>query len=208
MYFFLLLPGAILAPILHEWVKARVSTALGDNTPLNSGFSAFRPLRYFEPIGFLLMLSYGVGWGQPVPTSPLNYKNRRMGTMLTYSAPILANLLVGMIAAFLLSTFQTQMMSWAILNGDFAYRAMMHFGVSVFLFAQVNVSLAVFNLIPVFPLAGSRLLQLFVSPQTAITMSMREKQMLMLLMLALILGAVEIVIFPIRDAILGLVVAW
>ncbi len=71
------IPGALLAPIIHEWVKAMCSARQGDPTPKAKGFLCGNPFKYFEPIGFFLMIMFGFGWGRPVPTSALYYKDRR-----------------------------------------------------------------------------------------------------------------------------------
>jgi len=211
MNFLLMLPGAFLAPILHEWVKAMVSRALGDPVPKNSGFLSWNPLKYFEPIGFILMLSVGVGWGRPVPTSPLYYKDRRMGTILTYTAPIVANLLVGMLVAFIWRVVFMDAVFWWGQNMLYNTGATwpitwaLYLSIAIRLFAQMNIGLAVFSLIPVFPLAGSKILQLFASSETNMRMMHNEKMMQFILMITLMFGVLQMLIFPIRDFILNLV---
>ena len=211
MNFLLMLPGAFLAPILHEWVKAMVSRALGDPVPKNSGFLSWNPIKYFEPIGFILMMAVGVGWGRPVPTSPLYYKDRRMGTILTYTAPIVANLLVGMLVAFIWRVvFVDSLFTWAQITlyetgATWPITWTFYLNMAVRLFAQMNIGLAVFSLIPVFPLAGSKLLQLFASSETNMRMMHNEKMMQFILMITLMFGVLQMLIFPIRDFILNLV---
>ena len=209
MYYLLILPGALLAPILHEWVKAQVSAALGDPVPKNNGFLSWRPFKYFEPIGFLILMYTGCfGWGQPVPTSSFYYKDRRNGVILTYTAPIVANLLVGMLVAFLWSNFLSPHIGvWAIMNaGDvFQVRWFMYLNIAVLQFSLINIGFAVFNLISVFPMAGNKLMHLFASPDTSMRMNHYEKPMLMVFMLMVIFGIAQTIVFPIRNFFFNLV---
>ena len=187
--FLLLLPGALLAPIIHEWVKAMTSTALGDPTPRNAGY--LNPLKCFEPIGFFFMLSFHVGWGRPVPTSPLHYKDRRMGTILVQIVPILTNLLIGMLTVFAL---------------QFMPIGNVFVAVAIFNFAQMNVGLAVFSLLPIHPMGGSKLIQMFVSPTTAMSLTHREKMLQVVMIFLLMFNILQMLIFPVRDFFLRLVI--
>ncbi|MCL2225623.1 MAG: site-2 protease family protein [Defluviitaleaceae bacterium] len=179
-----LLPGAFFAPVIHEFVKARVSAKLGDLTPAKNGFITWNPFRFFEPIGFFLMLFFQVGWGQPVTTSPFYYRDKRKGIILTYTAPMVANLLVGMVAIFLANNVLAGLVPWQ------ANLVLLHFG-------TLNIRLAAFNLIPVFPMAANKLLHLFVSPETSMRLNHYEKPLQILLFLLLVFNVVEMVVGPI-----------
>ena len=176
--FFRLL-AAILAPAIHEYVKARVSTALGDRTPASKGFLTLNPFKYLEPIGFILMMFMGFGWGKPVPTSALYYKNKRKGILLTYSMPIVANLFVGALA----------------INLSFLFSSMPYVQPFLISFSHANFALAVFNLIPVYPMASNKLLHLFVSPDTSMRLTQYEKPLQMILFIAVMLGLVQRFVF-------------
>lgn len=81
--FLVSIPGIIVATTVHEFTRAAVSTALGDTLLWNRGRSTLNPVKHFEPIGFLLLFySGGFGWGKPVDTSALYYKNRKRDTLL------------------------------------------------------------------------------------------------------------------------------
>ena len=207
MFFLLMMPmavipGAFFALVFHEWVKARVSTALGDPVPKNNGFLTWNPFKFFEPIGFLLMIAIGFGWGQPVPTSSFYYRDRRKGVILTYTAPIVANLLVGMLAAFLWSQltvphFFPELFLGGMLNLSNSWVIFLH--VVVQHFALLNIGLAVLNLFPVFPMAGSKLIHLFASPDTSMRLNYYEKPMLMIFILMVSFGMVQLIVYPIRS---------
>jgi Zn-dependent protease len=178
-----LLPGAFLAPVIHEWVKAFTSHIQGDPTPRNHGLVTFNPFKFFEPVGFMIMLySGGFGWGQPVPTASLHYKNRRKGTLITYITPSAVNLLIGIISVAVLSLIDNGSVGahlWILYN-----------------FAKCNILLALFNLLPVHPLDMSKILHLFVRPDTLVKLNHYEKPMQIILILALVFGLVGAVFHP------------
>ena len=210
MEFIYLLPGAFFAPILHEWVKAIVSTLQGDPTPRDKGFLTGNPLKFFEPVGFFLMLLRGVGWGQPVPTASLHYKNRRQGTLITYITPSVVNLVIGMLTIALVSLMAgVSVEAFVVVRqahmnqlGDIHFMMMMF----LFAFAQCNVWLALFNLIPVHPLDSSVILRMFAKPDTLVKLNHYEKPMQIILMLALVLGVVHMLFNPLWITILRM--AW
>ena len=200
----LMLPGAFFAPVLHEFVKARVSSALGDKTPKHNGFITWNPFKFFEPIGFIFMLIFRVGWGQPVTTSPFYYKDKRKGIILTYTAPIIANLLVGMLTIFLLSMFKVPLLDFALrisVNTDttWPFRAYFHLRDSIYLFGLLNIRLAVFNLIPVYPLAMNKMINVFISPETSMSLNHNEKIMQILLIILLLFGVVNRFVSPVSN---------
>ena len=69
--------SVLVATTLHEFVRAVTSTLLGDKKPRQDGRLTLNPVRHFEPIGFILAFLTGCGWGKPVETSALYYKNRK-----------------------------------------------------------------------------------------------------------------------------------
>jgi Zn-dependent protease len=190
-----LLPGAFLAPVIHEWVKALTSHIQGDPTPRNKGFLTANPLKFFEPVGFIMMVLFrGFGWGQPVPTAPLHYKNRRAGVLITHITPMAVNFLLGAAAVavlFLLDRGSVHPFLWVL-----------------FYFAQCNIFLALFNLIPVHPLGMSKILRLFVRPDTLVKLNHYEKPMQIILILALVFGLADAVFTPVWNTVQRTVLIW
>jgi Zn-dependent protease len=202
MNLLLLLPGAFFAPIIHEFVKARVSAALGDPTPKKNGFITWNPFKYFEPIGFILMMFFSVGWGQPVTTSPFYYKNKKAGIILTYTIPMLVNLFIGLTTLAFINIFGMLLMervaAFSVANDvSGAFGVATNLLVSLRFFGELNIRLAIFNLIPIFPLAMNKMLHVFVSPETSMQLNHYEKIMQIVLILMLIFGVLEIFINPI-----------
>ncbi|MCL1844875.1 MAG: site-2 protease family protein [Defluviitaleaceae bacterium] len=174
----LLVPGAFFAPIIHEFIKARISAALGDPTPKKNGFLTLNPFKYFEPIGFFLLLFFHVGWGRPVPTSPFYYKNKRQGVLLVHGVPMLVNLILGMVAIFLVNILSISGIPGNILYG----------------FGLLSIRLAVFNLFPIAPLAMNKIVQIYSSPSTAMWFNNYEKPLQIVLFLLLLFGIVGLIV--------------
>ncbi len=148
------LPAIILAICVHEYCHARVAYALGDPTAKIMGRMTLNPIKHFHPIGFILMLTVHVGFAKPVPINPANFRNPKRDEVLTALAGPASN--VVMAALFTLA---------AKLYADFAYGSLpltarwpmwimliLVYGISI------NISLAIFNMLPVPPLDGSHLL--------------------------------------------------
>jgi len=196
MEFLFLLPGALLAPIIHEFTKAVTSTVQGDPTPRNRGFLTFNIFKYVEPLGFFMMVFLGgFGWGQPVPTASLHYKNRRRATIITYATPMVMNLLVGIVAIVVLSRWVgVPLNAFLFVRREFLlnfeWDAMVIIKLALYSFAQCNILLALFNLIPVHPLAMSKIIQPFMKPDTIVRFNHYEKTLQFMLVLVLLFGFV------------------
>ncbi|MBQ4347435.1 MAG: site-2 protease family protein [Firmicutes bacterium] len=131
------IPAILIVTTIHEFSRAAISTALGDTLPRQNKRLTLNPIKHFEPIGFILMLSMGCGWGKPVDTSALNYKNRKQGVLLTAVLPTIINIAVAPVFLWLSGEF-------LLIN---VYLS------SLFMFAfYYNLSLAVYNLFPVKPM--------------------------------------------------------
>ena len=146
----------LLLPV-HEFAHARVSYALGDPTAADAGRLDLNPLVHLDPVGSLLMLLVGVGWAKPVPVDPSYYKNPRRDMVITAMAGPLANLLMGFLFLILA---QISMGYWIRGYYNGADVDTLYYMVLILqTIASISVSLAVFNLLPVPPLDGSRLVE-------------------------------------------------
>ncbi|MCL2528324.1 MAG: site-2 protease family protein [Defluviitaleaceae bacterium] len=206
MLYIYMLPAAFLAPIIHEWVKALCSTLLGDPTPKRTGHLTLNPLKYFEPIGFLFVLTFGFGWANPVPTAALHYKNRNLGTILTYTAPIFVNLLLGIASVVGVMALGTR--GNVMVNAGLMFRIITEFHfivtdvnmIGIILlshFAFININIALFNLIPIYPLAANKLMIVFSSPDTIARLNHNEKMMQIILIVLLAINVIGRVFGPV-----------
>jgi len=148
----------IVAFTVHELAHAWTADQLGDDTPRRTGRLTLNPLAHLDPFGSLLLLIAGFGWAKPVYTNPYKFRNGpRLGTAIVAAAGPLANFVMALIAAIpfrlgwlnVLDTFGNQgqfLPSPASLFGDFIF---------------LNLILMLFNLIPIPPLDGSKILRGF-----------------------------------------------
>lgn len=146
--FFLWVFAVIFAITVHEFSHALASHLQGDRTPHDDGRLTLNPLAHLDPIGFMLLIVAGFGWGKPVVFNPYALKNQRFGAVLVGLAGPFANLLSILIFGILLRflTYSTGMSQDNLLF------------IFVVNLVQINLVLFVFNLLPVPPLDGSKVL--------------------------------------------------
>jgi len=224
--YILALPGIAFALTIHEYFKALVSFRLGDPYPKLHGRLRANPKIHIEPIGFLLMLLYGYGWGLPVNTSRTYYKDKKMGTLITYTAPSLVNLLFAF--AFFVLLLSAKEVSYAMglglpLNSQGFAQSVQTIAASgynllspgpiisfltgtlyqiVYLFIRYNLSAAIVNLIPVYPLDGSFLLENFLSGENRCKLGLYKRTLLILLLFLFMSGFINALFDPIIYALL------
>ena len=137
---------------IHEYAHALIATKLGDQTPRLSGRLTLNPMAHISPLGALMIVLCGFGYAKPVSVNPRNFKDSKKGMALTAIAGPISNLIMGFLFVFLSELFYS--LEPSLLTSSFYY---------FFYFAAVvNVNLAVFNLLPIPPLDGSRILQLLI----------------------------------------------
>ena len=130
----------------HEFAHAWMASKCGDNTAARMGRLTLNPMAHLDVMGSLMILFVGFGWAKPVPVDSRNLRDPRKDMMKVAAAGPLSNLLLAMLAG----------MAWRLLGGiDFLLDT--NFPVLIFYFTQINIALAVFNLIPVSPLDGSQI---------------------------------------------------
>lgn len=157
-----MIAALVLSLMLHEIGHGFVALKCGDPTAKRMGRLSLDPRRHLDPIGAICMFFLGIGWARPVPVNPWNLRNRRRDMILVSFAGIFVNLILFLVTTFLYA------LSWQWRGQVVDYLQM--FLVDMISF---NISLAIFNLVPVPPLDGFRLVneiffrgELNLSPQT------------------------------------------
>lgn len=161
--------GLIIALTIHEFSHAFVADRLGDPTPAANGRLSLNPLHHLDPLGTIMLLVVHLGWAKPVPIDPYNLSHPRRDEFLIALAGPASNLLLATVLAGLLHLFP-QFISIG------------------YVIVAVNVSLAVFNLIPIAPLDGSKVLSNLLPADSSSTFDqIMDRFSLPLLILALII---------------------
>ena len=170
---FLILP-------FHEWAHAQTAYLLGDTGIKQRGRLSLNPLSHIDPVGALAMLLIGFGWAKPVPVDSRYFKNPKVGMAITAFMGPVANLIAALAGLFVFHTL------WCIVPTFFTAGG---FGSYVLAFLQfyiiVNVNLAVFNLLPIPPLDGSKILFVFL-PDKAVMFFYRYQMFFMIGLIVLL----------------------
>jgi Zn-dependent protease len=177
--------------ILHELAHGWVASKMGDQTAKMMGRLTLNPLKHLDPIGTLMLFIVGFGWAKPVPVDLGNIRNYRQGLILVSSAGIIANVAIAFIA-ILLSRILEPAPSSATAK-------------ALYYTAQINIILAAFNLIPIPPLDGSKILMGFVSERMQYALSKLEPYGFFIIIGLLFFGALDPVIRVFRSIITFLI---
>lgn len=154
----------VLALSVHELSHGYAAYKMGDDTARLAGRLTLNPLAHIDPVGFLMMLFIGFGWAKPVPINTLRFRNQRKGLAIVSFAGPLSNLLMAFVSALLCSLLGA--LGYApLLYAAFAPLNVLAY--TLYLFALLNIGLALFNLIPLPPLDGSNILLSFLKPHAA-----------------------------------------
>lgn len=191
----------LMAITFHEVAHGMVAFRLGDPTAKNAGRLTLNPLAHLDLVGTLVFLiTRMIGWAKPVPVNPIYFKNPRKGMLWVALAGPATNMVLAVLSAILLKWLlnlhlpaDSQWGAVAVPVGQMAY-------VSV----RLNVGLAVFNIIPIPPLDGGRIMVGILPEKQAISYAKLESYGFILLLLLIFSGMVEYVVFPIILTIVSL----
>lgn len=169
---------------IHEFAHAFVAHKLGDDTARLSGRMTTNPLAHIDPIGALMIILAGFGYAKAVPVNIRNFKKRKPYMALTALAGPVSNVVMALIFVFLGLLIQVKI---GVMEGSFAY----YIVVFMLTAAQINISLAVFNLLPIPPLDGSRIFSLIIPDKYYYTIMQYERY--------IVYGVLALVFFGVLD---------
>lgn len=149
----------VIAFTLHEFAHAKTADVLGDNTPAMAGRLTLNPLAHLDPMGTLMLILAGFGWAKPVPVNPYAVRRKSSaGMMLVSLAGPLTNLVLAILAAVPL---RLGLLSYNSPGNGFLPSP----GQFLLEFIFINVALFLFNLIPLAPLDGEKVMEFFIPAQ-------------------------------------------
>lgn len=159
IYYILSALAALIALTVHEFSHAYAAYKMGDDTAKNFGRLTLNPIKHIDPIGAICMIFLHVGWAKPVPINMRNFKNPRKGFAITAAAGPLSNLILAFVSALLYLLFYALVRDVRT-DSDFVFNLIINTLIFLSVFHSINIGLAIFNLLPIPPLDGSRLLGL------------------------------------------------
>ncbi len=168
----------VVSIVMHEYAHAYVAHKNGDDTAKVMGRMTLNPIAHFDIMGFLFLLLVGFGWAKPVPVDERNFRNIKKGRILVGLAGIVTNVILGIICTFLYVLF------YNILDTSIYFCL---FVVLLFEYmALINFMLAIFNILPIYPLDGFNLLTSFTKPGNKYVNFMYRYGSLILILLLLV----------------------
>ncbi len=165
------------AVIFHELAHGWVAYRMGDPTGKSMGRLSLNPLRHLDPMGTLMLFLFGFGWAKPVPVNFNQLRDRRLGMVLVSAAGIITNILLAFGALFV---YRLLSLSSSSISAQLLYY-----------FARINIILAAFNLIPLPPLDGSKILMGFAPPGVRNFLFSIERYGLIIIIALLYLGVLD-----------------
>jgi Zn-dependent protease len=189
---FYMLPSILIALAFHEYCHGLASTLLGDDIPRLQGRLSLNPIRHLDPWGTIFMIitsigGAGFGWAKPVMVNPNRYKcNRKLGMLIVALAGPLANVFLALVGAYLCRL---------ITSGLIPYNEYFH--LFFYLFVCVNISLAAFNILPIPPLDGSKVLAIILPNKYANMVYSASQYFIIILLLLSFTGLLGYIMNPI-----------
>ncbi len=171
---------------VHEFAHGWMARKLGDNTARLQGRLTMNPLAHVDPMGALFIIFFGFGWARPVPVDPYNFKHRKRDMALTALAGPVSNVLVALLAAVLYYAVFLLLPYGAWMDQAFYF---------LWLFIGINISLAVFNLLPIPPLDGSRIFSAVLPDKWVFKMAQYEQYLFIGLFVLMFTGLLN----PVTD---------
>ncbi len=192
----IMLPGLLIALSFHEYAHARMADYLGDDTPYYQGRLTLNPLAHIDWLGFFMLLIARFGWAKPVQVNPMNFKgvDLRKGMMLVSLAGPGMNFLLAIVAALLMKFVYSLPHTSNTIVALTLLEPLLLF----------NVVLGIFNLIPVPPLDGSKILAGILPESQGVLLDNLERYGPIILLVLVFSGLIGRILWPVMNVVLGL----
>lgn len=185
------LPGLIIALVIHEYAHAKAADVMGDFTPRMTGRLTLNPMAHIDPIGLIMLLVVRFGWAKPVMINARNFRNWRQGELLVAVAGPVANLIVAFISLLAMAVlFKLGMFSE---------------GVRLVLSMMVlfNINFAIFNMLPLPPLDGSKVLMVLLPGRLAYKLMSLERYSFIILIFLMMTPFLTMILIPLQRLVLS-----
>lgn len=185
------LPGLVIALVIHEYAHAKAADVMGDFTPRMTGRLTLNPMAHIDPIGLIMLLVVRFGWAKPVMINARNFRNWRQGELLVAVAGPVANLIVAFISLLAMAVlFKLGMFSE---------------GVRLVLSMMVlfNINFAIFNMLPLPPLDGSKILMVLLPGRLAYKLMSLERYSFIILIFLMMTPFLTMILIPLQRLVLS-----
>jgi Zn-dependent protease len=156
--------AVLLILTIHEYAHAYAAYKLGDNTAKNLGRLSLNPLKHLDPFGAICMVLFHFGWAKPVPINARNFRNPKRDFAITALAGPMSNMIFAFLSAFFILLVNSLYLNIATGN-VFLSKLVLNLLTFLVIFHQINIGIGLFNLIPIPPLDGSRILNVVLPPK-------------------------------------------
>ena len=188
IYYLLSAIAALIALTVHEYCHGYAAYRLGDDTAKNFGRLTLNPIKHLDPYGAICMVLFHIGWAKPVPINARNFKNPKRDFAITAAAGPAANLLLGFVSAFLYLLVFALVKDMTFVSKNFLYHVINNSLSFLFIFHSINIGLGLFNLLPIPPFDGSRLLNVILPPKLYFEIMKYERKIYYGVLIWLLLG--------------------
>ena len=186
------IPIFMLAISLHEAAHGFVAYKLGDPTAKSVGRLSLNPAKHFDVFGFIMLIFLGFGWAKPVPIDTRNFKNPKRDMAISAIAGPLSNLTLALVFAIFFKLFSLAYSNPAIDDALFLSAPWRILGIFLYYGIRLNIMFAVFNLLPIPPFDGSRLLLAFLPTRIYFKIQRYERYIFIALIVLLFTGLLNV----------------
>ena len=170
----------------HEFAHGYVAYKLGDPSAKLSGRLTLNPIKHFDLLSIMFFAVFHFGWAKGVPINPVNFKDRKKGMVLSALAGPLTNVLIALIAAIILQVYPKSTSA-----GKIVFYILLYIKQFLYYLLSVNVMLAIFNLIPIPPLDGSKIFFSVFPERTYFRILSYDRYMLIILLILIYSGGLD-----------------